>query len=48
MTKLYKKKKERTDNPNPVDVYVGERIRKIRLLRGLTQQDLAKHKGKVY
>ena len=28
--------------PRPVDSYVGQQIRKIRLLRGMTQTDLAK------
>lgn len=34
-----------TKTPDPIDVYVGEQIRKIRLLRGMTQQELAKDIG---
>ena len=34
-----------TTTPNPIDVHVGQQIRKIRLLRGMTQQQLAKQVG---
>lgn len=42
---LYKKKKPRLEKPDPIDVYVGKRIRKIRLMRGMTQTELAKEIG---
>lgn len=35
------KKKTKTDSPDPIDVYVGKQIRKYRLLRDMSQHDLA-------
>ena len=35
----------KVDGPDPVDVYVGDRIRQMRTLRGITQKELAGNIG---
>lgn len=35
--------KKTTPNVDPVDTYVGARVRGLRILRNMTQSDLAKH-----
>ena len=42
---LRKTKKTPTKKPHPVDAYVGSQIRRIRWLRNMTQQQLAKSAG---
>lgn len=44
-TSPYKKKNPARKRPDPIDVYVGKQIRKIRRLRGMTQSALAKAVG---
>lgn len=44
---MLKKKtpKQISNKPHPVDVYVGKRIKQLRWLKGMTQQQLAKQIG---
>ena len=37
--------KQISNKPHPVDVYVGKRIKQLRWLKGMTQQQLAKQIG---
>ncbi|MCY4032239.1 MAG: helix-turn-helix transcriptional regulator [Hyphomicrobiales bacterium] len=40
-----KSAKQTSGKPHPVDVYVGKRIKQLRWLKGMTQQQLAKQVG---
>ena len=35
----------RDDKPDPIDVHIGVKIKQVRLLRGMTQLDLARESG---
>jgi len=38
-------KRRRQNGPHPTDVYVGNRLRKLRILKGVSQKDLAERLG---
>ncbi len=43
-----KLKSDRTNQPNPVDVYVGNRLRQRRMLMGLSQKQMAAELGVTF
>ena len=38
----------REDGPDPIDVHVGENIKKVRGLKGITQRELAERSGVMF
>jgi len=40
--------RQKLESPNPVDIYVGQRIKNLRIMRGKSQSDLAKAMGLTF
>lgn len=48
MSNISKNKRENANQPNPVDIYVGNRLRQRRMLMGLSQKQMANELGVTF